>query len=52
MVIDPSSLLPSSTVIEIRIQDGHTKIVQNISVKYLAHLRLRCAQLNVLALSL
>lgn len=52
-IISPSSLLPSSSIIEIRIQAGPTKIIQNIFVKYLAHLRLIvCAQLKVLALSL
>lgn len=42
VIIGPSSLLPSSSVIEIRIQAGHTKVIQNIFVKYLAHLRLVC----------
>lgn len=53
VIISPSSLLPSSSVIEIRIEAGPTKIIQNIFVKYLAHLRLIvCAQLKVLALIL
>lgn len=42
MVIGPSSLLPTCSVTETRIQAGHTKIIQNLFVKYLAHLRLVC----------
>lgn len=47
VVVGPSSLLSSSSMTEIRIQAGHTKIIQNIFVNCLAHLRLVCMIRNV-----